>query len=138
MLRLGVFSLGVIFVAVAMFAVISVRTPGEKERLSAVLGPVEIVESGSGRAGFDRHYWAVVSCDPAAVRTRLAALPEETLASKSEPPSQKMRSLGFDIPVDLSGYDQDWIWWCPTPGAFRMIAYPNDGSDRLFFLEMDI
>lgn len=129
---------GVIVVAaVSLIVIIAIRSPSRAEELESFMGPGKIVESASAREGMDMSYWARYRCDPAAVRSYVSKHSYSSRESGTQRLEDFFMSPAFSWPSNFEHFQTDWIVFTVGVGFYRVVAFPDDETDEVFFLEFD-
>ncbi|WAC17919.1 hypothetical protein OVA24_11770 [Luteolibacter sp. SL250] len=123
-------------VILTAWGIAALATPDRAKELRSFVGPGEIIEAHHGVRGSGSIYWARYRCDPADVRDFLKRHSYESTTSKTELPASlqgKFRSMKVIWPTNISIYDADWINY-RVGRRFRMVAFPDDGSNEILYL----
>jgi hypothetical protein len=129
--------LSALVVAIAVGLLLAARPPSRADKLKSFLGQGEILDSAYKREGLDHSYWARYKCDPAAVRIHLKKHSFPRHESGTQRLEQYFPHTSFDWPPNISHFQKDWIVFTVGVGFYRLVAFPDDNSSEVFFLEYD-
>lgn len=136
------FSAGIIILlAVALIVRTVIQTPSRHEKLASLLGPGRIIESNSGHYVMDGHYWARFECNPKVVREHIKKLQYPSRTSQETGPHKlvdRFINPQFPWPSNIRIYTEDWIQFEISPGVYMIVAFPDDETREVFFLQWDI
>jgi hypothetical protein len=137
---LGFSAAAIILLAVTLIVMTVMRTPSRDEKLVSLLGPGRIIESDSGHYGFDGHYWARFECDPTAVREHIKTLRYPSQTSQEIGPrrlTDRFINPRFPWPSNIRLYTEDWIQFKTGTGCYMIVAFSDDETREVFFLQWD-
>ena len=133
-----IYSIGVVVTFIlALYVYKVVTTPNREEQLNEFLGDGHIVDSSSSREGFDSCYWARYKCDPEAVRNYISKHDYSNRKSDTQRLENYFLNPPFAWPPNIDHFQNDWIVFTVEVGVYRLVAFPDDDTDEVFYLEFD-